>query len=99
MSIFNDTNNSINEILEMLKNYRTESRPNSSFQEATHTSTHPNEDSFARTHDASSHEEQPSRTHSTHPNPKPNHPNPTRINPQLRLHSSLEHMPKRAASR
>jgi hypothetical protein len=50
MSIFNDTNNSINEILEMLKNYRTEGKPNtSSFQEASQsTALHHEESSFAQ---------------------------------------------------
>ncbi len=48
MSIFNDTNNSINEILEMLKNYRTEGKPNtSSFHEQTHSVASHEDPSFA----------------------------------------------------
>ena len=48
MSIFNDTNNSINEILEMLKNYRTEGKPNgSSFHEQTHSTASHEEPSFS----------------------------------------------------
>lgn len=51
MSIFNDTNNSINEILEMLKNYRTEgkTKDSSSFQEVSHSIHHPDDSSFANT--------------------------------------------------
>jgi hypothetical protein len=92
MSIFNDTNNSINEILEMLKNYRTEGKPNtSSFQEASHsTAIHPDESSFAHTE---------SKMPDEHTAPLVQNYSSARKSqdPQsgLRLHSSLEHMPKR----
>jgi hypothetical protein len=58
MSIFNDTNNSINEILEMLKNYRTEGKPNtSSFHEQTHSTASHEEPSFSQLapHQANTH--------------------------------------------
>ncbi len=71
MSIFNDTNNSINEILEILKNYRTEGKHRESFL-----------------HDASL------NTNTIHDEPSSFAQQPPENIP-LRLHSSLENIPKR----
>jgi hypothetical protein len=94
MSIFNDTNNSINEILEMLKNYRTEGRPNtSSFQEASRSNAlHHEEPSFAH-NDSKMPDENAVPVQRTHQSIGKKDAQGS----ALRLHSSLEHIPKRKA--
>lgn len=91
MSIFNDTNNSINEILEMLKNYRTEGRPlTSSFQEASHSNALIHEEPSFAQNDSKMPDENTVPVQRTQSIRKKNAQNSA-----LRLHSSLEHMPKR----